>query len=107
MFDYGLIINELIGMQTITGAMSTLVPPVQLENHQNQWRVDYIQDVASNPDFDYPTVSVFHYFLKFSFHSFLNIKPKTLNNCRSYQKLRKLIKSLNDFELRKVFFTDK
>lgn len=39
---------------TITGAMSTLVPPVQLENAENQWRVDYIQDIASNPDFDYP-----------------------------------------------------
>lgn len=41
--------------QTITGAMSTLVPPVQLEDGENQWRVDYIQDVASQPDFDYPT----------------------------------------------------
>lgn len=41
---------------TITGAMSTLVPPVQLENSAHQWRVDYIQDVASNPDFDYPLV---------------------------------------------------
>ncbi|XP_054917874.1 guanine nucleotide-binding protein G(s) subunit alpha isoform X2 [Dermacentor andersoni] len=39
---------------TITGAMSTLVPPVQLEKSENQWRVDYIQDVASSPDFDYP-----------------------------------------------------
>lgn len=36
--------------------MSTLVPPVQLENTENQWRVDYIQDIASNPDFDYPPV---------------------------------------------------
>lgn len=39
---------------TITGAMSTLTPPVQLENPANQSRVDYIQDVASSPDFDYP-----------------------------------------------------
>ncbi|XP_040062628.1 guanine nucleotide-binding protein G(s) subunit alpha isoform X2 [Ixodes scapularis] len=39
---------------TITGAMSTLVPPVQLQKSENQWRVDYIQDVASSPDFDYP-----------------------------------------------------
>lgn len=39
---------------TITGAMSTLVPCVQLENPENQWRVDYIQDFASQPDFDYP-----------------------------------------------------
>lgn len=39
---------------TITGAMSTLIPSVQLEHQENQWRVDYIQDVASTPDFDYP-----------------------------------------------------
>ncbi|XP_022696481.1 guanine nucleotide-binding protein G(s) subunit alpha isoform X4 [Varroa jacobsoni] len=39
---------------TITGAMSTLVPPVQLEHPENQARVDYIQDVASAPNFDYP-----------------------------------------------------
>lgn len=36
--------------------MSTLVPMVQLEKQENQWRVDYIQDVASQPDFDYPPV---------------------------------------------------
>nr|CAG4636060.1 EOG090X03SL [Eubosmina coregoni] len=35
--------------------MSTLTPPVSLENAaSNQFRVDYIQDVASQPDFDYP-----------------------------------------------------
>lgn len=39
---------------TITGAMTTLVPSVPLENPENQWRVDYIQDVASQPNFDYP-----------------------------------------------------
>ena len=38
--------------------MSTLVPPVQLEHQENQWRVDYIQDVASQPDFDYPPVRI-------------------------------------------------
>jgi hypothetical protein len=47
----------LVCLQTITGAMSTLTPPVQLEHPENQFRVDYIQDVASQPDFDYPTVS--------------------------------------------------
>lgn len=36
--------------------MSTLVPPVQLEKVENQEKVDYIQDVASSPDFDYPAV---------------------------------------------------
>jgi len=37
--------------------MSTLNPPVHVENPENQFRVDYIQDVASQPDFDYPPVS--------------------------------------------------
>lgn len=40
---------------TITGAMSTINPPVKLADGSNQFRVDYIQDVASQPDFDYPT----------------------------------------------------
>ena len=44
-------------LQTITGAMSTINPPVSLENPEDQFRVDYIQDVASAPDFDYPPVS--------------------------------------------------
>ncbi|KAF4520534.1 hypothetical protein B566_EDAN008733 [Ephemera danica] len=34
--------------------MSTLTPPVALENASNQARIDYIQDVASQHDFDYP-----------------------------------------------------
>ena len=34
--------------------MPTLSPPVQLEHPENQVRVDYIQDCASDPDFDYP-----------------------------------------------------
>lgn len=38
--------------------MSTLTPPVQLENPENQHRFDYIQDVASQHDFDYPSVSL-------------------------------------------------
>lgn len=33
---------------TITGAMSTLTPPIPLEKPENQVRVDYIQDVASS-----------------------------------------------------------
>ena len=39
--------------------MSTLNPPVPLENPDNQFRVDYMQDVASQKDFDYPPVSIF------------------------------------------------
>lgn len=34
--------------------MSTLTPPVPLEKPENQPRVDWIQDYASAPDFDYP-----------------------------------------------------
>ncbi|XP_053962013.1 guanine nucleotide-binding protein G(s) subunit alpha isoform X4 [Anastrepha ludens] len=39
---------------TITGAMSTLNPPVSLEKKENEARVEYIQDYASSPDFNYP-----------------------------------------------------
>lgn len=34
--------------------MSTLSPPISLELQENRARVDYIQDVASSHDFDYP-----------------------------------------------------
>ncbi|KAG9509960.1 hypothetical protein GZH46_01513 [Fragariocoptes setiger] len=37
---------------TITDAMSTLSIPLQ--NPENQWRLDYMQDVASLTNFDYP-----------------------------------------------------
>jgi len=37
--------------------MSTLTPPVTLEDPANQSRVDYILEVSSSPDFDYPPVS--------------------------------------------------
>ncbi|XP_033105159.1 guanine nucleotide-binding protein G(s) subunit alpha-like [Anneissia japonica] len=39
---------------TVTGAMSTLSPPIQLANPNNQFRLDYIQDVSSAPNFAYP-----------------------------------------------------
>lgn len=39
---------------TITSAMSTLTPPVALEDPANQSKVDYIQEVSNSPDFDYP-----------------------------------------------------
>ncbi|XP_059139549.1 guanine nucleotide-binding protein G(s) subunit alpha [Physella acuta] len=41
---------------TITGAMPSLNPPVQLEHPQNKAKVDYIQDKASGPEYDYPTI---------------------------------------------------
>lgn len=37
--------------------MGTLTPPVKLANPNNQFRYDYIHEVATAPDFDYPQVS--------------------------------------------------
>lgn len=42
--------------QTITGAMSTLNPPIVLEKPDNQVRVDYIQDYASGVCCEYATI---------------------------------------------------
>eukprot|EP00795_Rhopilema_esculentum_P001171 gene1171-15529_t len=40
---------------TITGAMNTILPPVKLENPANQWRVDWLQQHATQDDFNYPS----------------------------------------------------
>lgn len=40
--------------QTIVAAMSNLVPPVELANPENQFRVDYILSVMNVPNFDFP-----------------------------------------------------
>ncbi|CAB3987741.1 Guanine nucleotide-binding G(s) subunit alpha [Paramuricea clavata] len=40
---------------TITGAMSTLTPPVKIGDPNNQSHVDYIHEVATAADFDYPS----------------------------------------------------
>lgn len=40
--------TKWFALQTITGAMSTLTPPISLEKPENQARVDYIQDYASS-----------------------------------------------------------
>lgn len=45
--------------QTIVAAMSNLVPPVELANPENQFRVDYILSVMNVPNFDFPPVSWF------------------------------------------------
>lgn len=37
--------------------MSNLVPPVELANPENQFRVDYILSVMNVPNFDFPPVS--------------------------------------------------
>lgn len=44
-------------LQTIVAAMSNLVPPVELANPENQFRVDYILSVMNVPNFDFPPVS--------------------------------------------------
>ncbi|XP_039092787.1 guanine nucleotide-binding protein G(s) subunit alpha isoforms XLas isoform X2 [Hyaena hyaena] len=41
-------------IETIVAAMSNLVPPVELANPENQFRVDYILSVMNVPDFDFP-----------------------------------------------------
>ncbi|XP_069352632.1 guanine nucleotide-binding protein G(s) subunit alpha isoforms short isoform X6 [Eulemur rufifrons] len=41
-------------IETIVAAMSNLVPPVELANPENQFRVDYILSVMNKPDFDFP-----------------------------------------------------
>ncbi|CAC5400508.1 GNAS [Mytilus coruscus] len=58
---------------TITGAMATLNPPVLLENPENQFRVDYMQDVASQKNFEYP--------YEFYEHTEILWKDKGVQNC--------------------------
>jgi len=45
---------------SITGAMNSIKPPVPVADPANQFRVDYIQEVAAKPDFDYPSVFYEH-----------------------------------------------
>jgi len=37
--------------------MSTINPPVELEDSGNQYRLEYIQNIATQADFDYPQVT--------------------------------------------------
>jgi len=46
----------IVTLQSITGAMSTLSPPVELEDGSKQFRLEYIQNSATQADFDYPQV---------------------------------------------------
>jgi len=43
--------------------MSTLNPPVELEDASKQFRLEYIQNIATQADFDYPSVTLFTPFL--------------------------------------------
>jgi len=40
--------------------MSTINPPVELEDSGNQYRLEYIQNIATQADFDYPQVAMPH-----------------------------------------------
>ena len=68
----------LFVLQTVTGAMSTVNPPIPLGDPSNQFRVDYIQDVASQPDFDYPPVSTVLSVVLFKVLSCNNTQGKVL-----------------------------
>jgi len=39
--------------------MSTINPPVELADSDNQFRLEYIQETASQLGFDYPPVSTY------------------------------------------------
>lgn len=41
-------------IETIVAAMSNLSPPVELANPDNQFRIDYITNLPSDKDFDFP-----------------------------------------------------
>lgn len=43
--------------QTIVTAMSNLIPPVQLACPENQYRIEYILNLVSQKDFEFPSVS--------------------------------------------------
>ena len=45
--------------------MNTINPPVSVANPANQHRLNFIQEVASQPDFDYPPVNTISYALIF------------------------------------------
>jgi len=51
--------------QSVTGAMNTINPPVSLSNSDNEHRVEYIQNVASQPDYEITEVGIL------SFYSFV------------------------------------
>ena len=46
--------------QTIISAMSILTPPMPLSNPDNQFRVDYIKNIAPLSDFEYTEVTHTH-----------------------------------------------
>jgi len=57
----------LVTLQTITGAMAVLNPPVPLYNPEHQFRVDYIQNETTKSEFSYPPVSYCLFFVPLGF----------------------------------------
>lgn len=47
----------LFFLQTIVGAMNTLVPPVPLANPENQFRLEYILNLTNQKNFEFTPVS--------------------------------------------------
>ncbi|KAL8179559.1 UNVERIFIED_CONTAM: hypothetical protein K2H54_068374 [Gekko kuhli] len=45
-------------IETIVTAMGNLAPPVELANPENQFRIDYILNLANQIDFDFPPSSI-------------------------------------------------
>lgn len=52
-----LILKFIVLLQTIVTAMSMLVPPVKLACPANQFRIDYILNLANQKDFEFTSVS--------------------------------------------------
>uniref|UniRef100_A0A4W3JEI9 Guanine nucleotide-binding protein G(s) subunit alpha n=1 Tax=Callorhinchus milii TaxID=7868 RepID=A0A4W3JEI9_CALMI len=44
---------SLVLLQTIVGAMNTLVPPVLVSNPENQFRLDYVLNLANQKNFEF------------------------------------------------------
>lgn len=57
LFRHSLQYFTCVSLQTIVTAMGNLAPPVELANPENQFRIDYILNLANQIDFDFPPVS--------------------------------------------------
>uniref|UniRef100_A0A803VJY0 Guanine nucleotide-binding protein G(s) subunit alpha n=1 Tax=Ficedula albicollis TaxID=59894 RepID=A0A803VJY0_FICAL len=57
-------------IETIVTAMGNLAPPVELANPENQFRIDYILNLANQIDFDFPPVKSLSGFRVTSFSFF-------------------------------------
>lgn len=83
--------------------MSTLTPPVKLANLNNQFRIDYLHEVATAPDFDYPPVG-WHCILlyvilsEFSFwFELLTQQPKSISLGKKYSNRLAFCRFINHY----------